>query len=53
MRSLYTYDIPGANPTIKYYSKSLIRQRHEEEVDRFGNQQHRIIDWYVPQARHV
>lgn len=53
MRSLYTYDIPGANPTIKYYSKSLIRQRHEEEVDRFGNKQHRIIDWYVPQARHV
>lgn len=53
MRSLYTYDIPGANPTIRYYDKSLIRHRHEEEIDRFANKQKRIIDWYHPLARHV
>lgn len=29
MRSLYTYDIPGANPTIRYYDKALIRYRHD------------------------
>jgi len=29
MRSLYTNDIPGANPTIRYYEKALIRARNE------------------------
>lgn len=52
MRSLYTYDIPGANPTIRYYEKSLISQRHVEEINRFGNKQKRIIDWYEPLPRH-
>lgn len=28
MRALYTDDIPGAKPTIRYYDKSLIRHRH-------------------------
>ena len=46
MRSLYTNDIPGALPTIRYYEKSLIRARHEDEIARFGNKQNRIIDWY-------
>lgn len=32
MRALYTDDIPGAQPTIRYYEKSLIRHRHEEEI---------------------
>lgn len=32
MRSLYTYDIPGATPTIRYYDRSLIRYRHQEEI---------------------
>lgn len=53
MRSLYTEDIPGAKPTIRYYDKSLIRYRHIEEIDRFGNKQKRIIDWYEPLKRHV
>ena len=53
MRSLYTNDIPGALPTIRYYEKSLIRARHEEEIARFGNKQNRIIDWYQPREKHV
>ena len=52
MRSLYTEDIPGANPQIHYYNKSLIRHRHLEEVERFGNKQKRVIDWYHPRPRH-
>lgn len=46
MRALYTDDIPGAKPTIRYYDKSLIRHRHEEEILRFGDKQRRIIEWY-------
>lgn len=53
MRSLYTDDIPGANPAIRYYEKSLIRYRHEEEINRFGNKKSRVIDWYHPKDRHV
>ena len=53
MRALYTDDIPGAKPTIRYYDKSLIRYRHEEEIDRFGDKGKRIIDWYHPLQRHV
>ena len=53
MRALYTDDIEGAKPTIRYYDKSLIRHRHLEEVERFGNKDKRIIDWYYPIQRHV
>jgi hypothetical protein len=53
MRSLYTSDILGAAPTIRYYDKSLLRHRHQEEIDRFANKQERIIDWYIPHARHI
>lgn len=53
MRSLYTDDIPGAKPTIRYYDKVLLRQRHQEEILRFADKQKRIIDWYHPLARHV
>lgn len=53
MRALYTDDIPGAKPTIRYYDKSLLRQRHEEEVLRFGDKQRRVIDWYQAPKRHV
>ena len=45
MRSLYTDDIPGAKPTIRYYDKSLIRYRHEEEIARFGNKNKRICHY--------
>ena len=56
MRSLYNEDIPGtimimrgAKPVKRVYDKSLIRARHNEEIDRFGsNPEHRIIDWYYP-----
>jgi hypothetical protein len=53
MRSLYTNDIPGATPTIRYYQKSLIRERHEEEMARFGDKQRRVIDWHTPRERHT
>ena len=52
MRSLYTQDIPGASPQIHYYNKSLIRHRHLEEVERFGNKEKRIMEWYKPLPRH-
>lgn len=53
MRSLYTQDIPGATPAIRYYDKSLHRYRHEEEMERFGNKERRIIDWHLPRERHT
>jgi hypothetical protein len=31
----------------------LLRYRHQEEIDRFANKQERIIDWYIPLARHI
>jgi hypothetical protein len=52
MRSLYTNDIPGATPTIRYYDKSLIRAKHQEEIARFGDKQKRIIDWHTPRQIH-
>ena len=53
MRALYTDDIQGAKPTIRYYDRSLIRYKHIEEMERFGNKDKRIIDWYKPIPRHV
>jgi hypothetical protein len=53
MRALYTDDIPGAKPTIRYYDKSLIRYRHLEEIDRFGDKNKRIIEWHQPVQKHV
>lgn len=53
MRALYTDDIPGAQPTIRYFEKDLYRKRHDEEIMRFGNRERRVIDWYQPPLRHV
>ena len=53
MRSLYTNDIPGATPAIRNYQKSLIRERHQEEIERFGDKQRRVIDWHTPRERHM
>jgi hypothetical protein len=56
MRSLFTEDIQGASPTHRYYDKSIIFERHQKEIERFGKknpEEKRVIEWYSPQKRKV
>lgn len=56
MRSLFVDDIYGARPSHRYFDKSLYRERHDSEIDRFGpngKDYKKSYDWYQSLSRHI